>query len=64
MKGTIPMEKLNLVKKQGYWYVYGDGDPKLFPSEREALEFCLNKGWVCTDKDDYGDFVIYTLIPD
>lgn len=64
MKGTKPMERINLVGKRGYWYVYSDGDPRIFQTEKSALEHCLGLGWVCVDKTDCGDFFMYSLIPE
>jgi len=57
-------EKLSLARKEKFWFVYGDGEPKGFLEERSALEYCRNRGWICVDKDDYGDFTLYTLIPE
>ena len=64
MKGNEPMNRISLVKKQGFWYVYGDGDPKVFPTEKYALEHCYVMGWVCVDKTDCGDFAMYSMIQD
>jgi hypothetical protein len=57
---------MSIVKKNGKWYVYTDGGTRIFPAERDALEYARDHGYICVDRNPSADktFIMYMMISD